>query len=256
MPTSKKTIKSYNNYAAILAERMRNGKNLSRDFLEKPAMYKKLPDLKGRSVLCVGCGSGEECEYIKSIGAKKVVGIDISKNLINLARKSYPELEFYVMDMEKISFSKNSFDFVYSSLAMHYLKDWKKVLQGIGKVLKRNGSFLFSTHHPVRYGSKHIRAQKLDACLMGYKKHKTGQYLVFGDYLNPREVNDLWFNKFPVTYYHRPMSGIISDILKSGFSIVDFIEPGPLKKIQKKEVAFYNICSKIPLFMIFELKNK
>ena len=256
MSTNKRTIKSYNNYAAVLAERMRSAKNLSHDFLEKPAMYKKLPNLKGKNVLCIGCGSGEECEYIKSIGAKKVVGIDISKNLIDLAKKSYSELEFHVMDMEKINFSENSFDFVYSSLAMHYLKDWKKVLKGISRVLKRKGLFLFSTHHPIRYGSKRIRSQKVDSCLMGYEKYKTGRYLVFGDYLNARETNDLWFNEFTVTYYHRPISDVIGDILRSNFTIVDFIEPKPLKKIQKKETAFYDICSKIPLFIIFELKNK
>jgi len=61
MLVKKETIKSYNCHAVILAERMRSGKNLSHDFLEKPAMYKKLPNLKDKNVLCIGCGSGEEC---------------------------------------------------------------------------------------------------------------------------------------------------------------------------------------------------
>lgn len=58
MPTDKKTIKSYNGYAAKWAQKLRSGNNYAHTFLEKPAMYKKLPNLKGKSVLCIGCGTG------------------------------------------------------------------------------------------------------------------------------------------------------------------------------------------------------
>jgi len=150
MPTDKKTIKSYNEYALKWLEKMRSGKNIAHKFLEKPAMYKKLPNPKNKSVLCIGCGTGEECEHLKSLGAKKVVGIDISKEMIDFAKKSYPDLEFLVMDMEKLNFSENSFDFVYSSLTMHYVnyvKSWTKTLRGVYKVLKkrRDISFFYSS---------------------------------------------------------------------------------------------------------------
>ena len=89
-------------------------------------MYEKLPYLKGKSVLCVGSGTGEECEHIASSDAKRVIGIDISEGLIRCAKKSYPHLEFHAMDMEKLDFPAGCFDFVYSSLAMHYLRNGSK----------------------------------------------------------------------------------------------------------------------------------
>lgn len=104
MATDQDTIKSYNNYAKKWAERLRGGKNIAHKYLEKPAMYGKLPNLANKSVLCIGCGTGEECDYISKQGAKKVVGIDISDGLIEFAQKSYPKINFYVMDMEKIDF--------------------------------------------------------------------------------------------------------------------------------------------------------
>jgi len=255
MTTDKKTIKSYNNYALKWAEKIRSGKNTAHKFLEKPAMYKKLPNLKEKSVLCIGCGTGEECKHLKLLGAKKVIGIDISKRLIDFAKKSYPDLEFKVMDMEKLNFPKNCFDFVYSSLTMHYVRDWTKTLSGVYKILKKNGVFLFSTHHPVKWGASVNRSKKKDSCLMGYEKYKSGGSKVFGDYLNTRKIDDIWFNEFKVSYYHRPLSEIIRDILKSGFIISDFVEPKPLKSVIKEKPDFYDIHSKIPLFMIFELKK-
>src|SRR3989338_3961687 len=169
MATDKKTIKFYGNYALKWAEKMRSGKNVAHKFLEKPAMYKNLPNLKGKSVLCIGCGTGEECKHLESLGAKRVVGIDISKGLIDFAKKSYPDFEFHVMDMEKLNFPDNSFDFVYSSLTMHYIKDWTKTLNDIHKILKKDGTFLFSTHHPVKWGASVNRSKEKNSFLMGYE---------------------------------------------------------------------------------------
>lgn len=255
MPTDKSTTKSYNDYATKWAERLRSGNNHAHKYLEKPAMYKKLPNLKGKTVLCVGCGTGEECKHLNSLGAKRVIGIDISRGLIDFAKQSYPDLEFHVMDMEKINFSNNYFDFVYSSLTMHYVKDWTKTLSGIYKVLKSNGTFLFSTHHPIKWGAEVSRSKKKNAFLMGYAKWESGRSEVFGDYLNTRKINDIWFNEFKVSYYHRPLSGILRDIIKSGFFISDFVEPKPIKSVIKVKPNFYKIYSKIPIFMIFELKK-
>ena len=164
MPTDKNTTESYSNYAQQWAERMRSGKNIAHEYLEKPAMYGKLPDLTGLDVLCIGCGTGEECHYLKSLGARRVVGIDISEGLIEYAKKSYPELEFKIMDMEHLDFTTESFDFVYSSLVMHYIDSWKSVLGAISKVLKRGGRFLFSTHHPAKWGAEKTRIGKGGFC--------------------------------------------------------------------------------------------
>src|SRR3989344_1668750 len=206
MATDKTTIESYNKYTIKSAEKMRSGKNIKHTFLEKPAMYKKLPDLKGKTVLCIGCGTGEECEHIKSLGAKRVVGIDISKERINF--------------------------------------------------LKKDGMFLFSTHHPIKWGAEINKLKDKNTFLLGYKKYKSGESKVFGDYLTTRKINDVLSSEgFKVSYYHRPISELISDIIKSGFIISDFIEPKPLKSVLKVRPEFYKIYSKIPLYMIFELKK-
>lgn len=255
MPTDKKTIASYNAYSLDWKKNIRD-RDTVHHYIEKPAMYKKLPGLKGKTVLCIGCGSGEECEHLKSLGAKKVIGIDIAKGLIDIAKKNYPNIEFHVMDMEDVHFRPASFDFVYSSLAMHYVKDWTKTLQNIHAVLKRNGIFLFSTFHPIKSSAKIVRSKKGYSFTLGFAKNKSSQGKIFGDYLNAKKIKDIWFDNFKVSYYHRPLEAIMHDILKSDFTMSDFIEPRAIKSLAKKWPYFYKVRSKIPIFIIFELIKK
>lgn len=131
--------------------------NVAHRYMEKPAMEALLPaDLAGMSVLCIGVGSGEELDEIQKRGAGKIVGIDISEQLLASARTKFPQVEFFMLDMMDIetSFEKESFDIVYSSLAFHYSPDWDALLSGIHTVLKPQGMLVFSTHHPTYWGTK------------------------------------------------------------------------------------------------------
>ena len=65
-------------------------------------------------VLDLGCGYGRVA-FRLSEKAKKVVGIDISKDNIKLAKKSIgnnKRCEFYTMDAIDLKFDNNSFDMV------------------------------------------------------------------------------------------------------------------------------------------------
>lgn len=256
MSTDKKTTESYNNYAEQWAQRMRSSKNKAHEYLEKPAMYGKLPNLKGLNVLCIGCGTGEECEYLKSLGAKKVVGIDISEGLIEYAKESYSDLEFRVMDMENLDFPLESFDFVYSSLTMHYVDSWGNILDSIFKILKKGGSFLFSTNHPVWWGAEREHSDVEITSILGYKKVKEPKSCeVFGDYLNTRKIDVIWYGDFKVSFVHRSMQEILKDILKSNFELVDYLEPKAIDACKDTEPVYWKVHQKIPIFMIFELKK-
>ena len=65
---------------------MRNDKeNISaNEVVEMPAIYAALPNLKGKRVLDLGCGCGNNCMKAVEMGASYVLGTDISKNMIEL----------------------------------------------------------------------------------------------------------------------------------------------------------------------------
>lgn len=251
----------YSSYAQKWVERVRNGQHLSHRFYEKPAMYNKLPVLINKNVLCIGCGTGEECDYIMKLGAKKVIGIDVVKEMIDIAKESYTDIEFQVMDMREINFGEESFDFAYSSLALHYVNDWVPVLTAIHKSLKKDGIFLFSTHH-FYLGASEVITKTMESgnsftsSLLGYEEDNDKHQLkIYGDYLTERKITQTWFGDLKVDFHHKTLQTMVHEILQSGFEIKDIIEPKPQEEMKKFDSNSFQILNTIPYFLIFEIKK-
>ena len=129
-----------------LREREVNANNL----FEIPTLFSLLPDLEGRKVLDLGCGSGERCiDYVRR-GAAAVTGVDISEKMLSAARSenSDPAVTYLKMPMEDIGSITGTFDVVISSLALHYVEDYEGVVKNVSGLLSDGGIFLFSQEHP------------------------------------------------------------------------------------------------------------
>lgn len=251
---------SYNNYSNQWQNKRKSGRHYAHDFLEKPAIYSYLNDLKDKKILCLGCGDGQECDVIIQKGAKKVVGVDSSLYLIEGAKFSYdnPKIEFLCSKLEDLDFPKNSFDLIFSSLTLHYIKDWESLFKNLNKWLTKNGKIVFSTHHPLKWGSQTTRSKDFNKFMIGYQKSKNPDFKdqIFGDYHTFRPIKDKFFGELEVVYYHRSISKMIQEIIAGGFKILDFSEPLPLPESQKLIPDFFEVYSKIPLFAIFYLAKE
>ena len=71
---------------------------------EIPALFSLLPDLTGLTILDLGCGFGEHCKGFIERGAAKVVGIDISEKMLEVAKaeNSDPKITYLNMPMEDL----------------------------------------------------------------------------------------------------------------------------------------------------------
>ena len=131
------------------------GRNAN-DLVEIPNFRKLIPNVKEKKILDLGCGYGENDKYCRDLGAKEILGIDISEHMIKIAEKNNADenIKYKVMAMEDISKIKEKFDIVISSLAFHYVKDYEKLIKDIYNLLNDNGILIFSIDHPLRIASK------------------------------------------------------------------------------------------------------
>lgn len=106
----------------------------------KKIINKEVKIKKSINVLDVGCGTGIISPLFSQ---SNYTGIDIDRKLVDFAKRKYG-YSFQVMNSEKISFPKNSFDLVLVAGVIHHLSDRqsRNTLSEMKKVLKKNGKLL------------------------------------------------------------------------------------------------------------------
>lgn len=89
------------------------------------------PSLEGKSVLDLGCGYGWHCKFAEEQGATKILGIDLSKKMIEEAQKrnSGNQIEYRISGLEEYDYPENEWDCVISNLALHYIEDIVEIFQ-------------------------------------------------------------------------------------------------------------------------------
>ena len=84
------------------------------------------------SIIEIGCGTGN---LLKNLNPARAVGIDISPEMVRIAKINYPDYDFYVMNAEDVSLDEK-FDFIIISDTIGYFKDVQKVFNGIHNLCK------------------------------------------------------------------------------------------------------------------------
>lgn len=95
-------------------------------------------------ILDLCCGTGDICFLLASHGANKVVGMDFSENMLNVAKRrnqnlGYQNIDFLHGDVSKIPFEDTTFDRITLSFGLRNVPDYALVLQECFRVLKKEG---------------------------------------------------------------------------------------------------------------------
>ena len=128
------TIESYNKIAEEFKKRTEN----KHPKKESTLFLSHLP--KGSKILDLGCAYGRDSKIFADKGYK-VIGIDLSKELIKIAKKEVSQAEFKVMDMLELDFPDNYFDGVWFNAGILMVKKEKapEVIKKIYQILKPGG---------------------------------------------------------------------------------------------------------------------
>jgi ubiquinone/menaquinone biosynthesis C-methylase UbiE len=139
MDSQKITTESYNN---TVKDYIKFTEGLHQ-FTESNKFVSYLP--KKSNILDLGCAYGRDAAIFIKKG-HKVIGIDLSRNMIKAAKARVPKAKFYVMDIRKLKFNDDYFGGVWGSKVYLHVpkKDILRSLKEIYRVIKPGGIFYLS----------------------------------------------------------------------------------------------------------------
>lgn len=186
---------------------------------EWPALRALLPDLRGATVLDLGCGFGWFCRWARQHGAAHVTGMDVSEKMLARARAAGDDaaITYIKADMEGLELPEKAFDLAYSSLALHYVEKLEELMAVVHRALKPGGALVVSVEHPMMTAPAHA---VWSADGEGRKAWPVNSYLDEG----PRTTD--WLTK-GVVKQHRTMATYLNMLIRIGFDIAHVEEWGP-----------------------------
>lgn len=234
------------------------------DVVEKESSYQReliLPNLlrlinikKGQLILDIGCGQGFFAREFYKAGAK-VIAVDISEELINIAKKRSPSfITYYVSAVESMPFLANSsVDKITIILAIQNIENVNDVFKECNRLLRPKGKIYLVLNHPV------FRIPKVS--YWGWDEKRKIQYRRIDNYLSESRAKIQMrpgSNPDKFTWsFHRPLQFYSKILSKNNFCIYRIEEWNSHKKSEPgpKAEAENKARKEIPLFMLIEAKH-
>jgi SAM-dependent methyltransferase len=181
-----------------------------------------LSDVRDRRVLDLGCGAGQLAHHLATGGAAEVLAVDLSEQMLALARTdwAHPRVTYQRAAIEDVRFPPARFDLVVSSLALHYVDDYRGLVGRIAEWLAPRGALVYSTEHPIFTARLPDHGWVVDG--------SDGRRRCWGldRYADEGAREETWFVS-GVRKVHRTFSTLINGLVEAGLIIERVVEPVP-----------------------------
>jgi demethylmenaquinone methyltransferase/2-methoxy-6-polyprenyl-1,4-benzoquinol methylase len=125
-----------------------------------------------KSILDIGTGTGDLARAIKTEGT--VTGLDISNDMLKVAREKSQDGCFVQGDAYKLPFNDKIYDAVTYKYALHHLDQPIKALTEAFRVLKDNGCIIIADVASFEEEANHLIFNKLNSPPSIYKCNRCG----------------------------------------------------------------------------------
>jgi len=245
---------SWNKVSAWYDELLKNDDSYQAKVI-LPNLLRFLNLKKGEKVFDLACGQGYFANIFAHNGGD-VVASDLSKNLIETARKNSKEkITFYISPAHNAQFLKdNSVDTVVIVLAIQNIENVNEVFAECNRVLKKSGRMILVLNHPtfrVPQGSDWSFSNEVQSRIIN-------QYLspskIFID-MTPGEKNPK--KKIKTVSFHRSLQDYMKIFSKNGFAITRLEEWISHKQsgAGPRQLSEDKARKEIPMFMCLEVKK-
>lgn len=144
-------------YDAIAEQYRRSKESPLRHHVEAHTFMQLLGDVRGKHVLDLACGEGFYTRRIRAAGAERVVGVDVSREMIQLAREEERAdplgIEYVRADVTDLDASRGlgQFDLVSAAYLLHYSPDEAALVRmcvNIAAHVRTGGRFVTLNENP------------------------------------------------------------------------------------------------------------
>lgn len=192
--------------------------------------------VKNKVVLEIGLGAGDGSFYLLNKGAKKIIAIDVAEESVRYAKEKYSveNLDFMCMDGTDLDFPDNFFDIVVTFEVIEHIKDYKKFLYEIKRVLKPQGMLIISTP------SKEIASPFSSKPLNPYHIKEFSRrefYSLLGNFF----INIKQYGQRPYSFYSKVKHQLLNLSIRYGSPMLSSI---PLVGTKTKDFFRYTIFEK------------
>ena len=177
-------------------------------------------DVTGQRICDLACGQGRVSRYLADQGAR-VVGIDLSANLLEIARRHEVELprgiKYLLADAQNLdSEEAGTFDGVICFMALMDIPDLASTINSVTRILQSDGWFIFSILHPCFNSS-----QSGELVLPEDVVRTIRSYFVEGYWRSDTRTGP----PGKVGAYHRTLSTYINALTDAGLIVERMSEP-------------------------------
>lgn len=221
----------------------------------------------GGIVLDVGCGEGYCARKAAELGATKIVGCDISSEMISCAKSASGDddrFHYYACPAGELSSGlrerssgigidnpdERAFDVAMAVFLFNYLNtdDMEDVMSQIYAALKPGGTFVFSVPHPsMIFCHDSDSAFHLDSKGRGY--YSSRNQMVLG------KMSTLDGTRLNIMSVHKTLGDYIAAINRVGYRIADVQEAGVTEEHMALHPEFFESVKDRPLHLVFNLKR-
>lgn len=253
-----KTIKEDWNHTAEAYELFNNSPDSYSYNIEWKCIRTMLPELAQRSVLDLGCGTGIFTFLFEQFAPSKILGIDLSEEMLRIAeskaRENHSKVRFIPGDVtHAYDYVKEEFDFVFSSTTTHYIEDLNMFFSHIHKCLKIGGTCIlsvinpvYSAMYPIEHGETFPTDEEWNVRYLDRRRRA---------YIQPWiEYNDDVANELSRSY-HYTFGDYMNAIIKAGLTVQEIEEPMPPEEWKENSFGRYDSFIETPTYMIIKLKK-
>ena len=232
---------------------VRSSPTILSDYTARPRVLQRIGDVRGLSVLDLGCGEGYVARELARAGAERIVGMDLSSKMVQAAQEQNKEdlypISYSVEDLRQWSEPKSEYDRAVAVFLFNYLnvQDSIEVLTKTHRALRSGAELILTLPHP---SLPWLRPQQAPF----YFNRPGVSYFDARDHELAGRIWQRNGDSVPVQCFHKTMEDIFKMITKSGFQLIGFEELYVTSEHIELDHAFFSPLRGTPLHVLVHAK--